>query len=94
MHLDQLVANDLVGDQRLAEGLPVPAVRRGQLEGASGDAVGVHRERDPLDHELLGDLVEAGVLLADQVRGRHPHVDVRQLGGVGCLLYTSDAADE
>ena len=84
-HLDELVPHHLVGDQRLAERLALAAVRRGQLQRAGGDAVGVHRERDPLDDELLGDLVEAGVLLADQVRGRDPHVDERQLGGVGAV---------
>ena len=28
VHLDQLVADDLVAEQRLAEGLPLPGVRR------------------------------------------------------------------
>ena len=82
VHLDELVLHDLAGDQRLAEGLALPAVRRGQGQRASGDAVGVYGEGDPLDHELLGDQVEAGVLLADEVRRRHPHVDERQLCGV------------
>ncbi len=40
------------------------------------------READPLEHELLGDLVEAGVLLADQVGDRHPRVGEAELRGV------------
>ena len=82
VHLDELVLHHLAGDQRLAEGLALPAVRRGQGQRAGSDAVGVHGEGDPLDDELLGDQVEAGVLLADEVGRRHAHVDEGQLGGV------------
>ena len=86
VHLDELVPDHLVGDQRLAEGLAVAAVRRGQRERAGGDAVAVHGQADPLDDELLGDLDEAGVLLARRRFGRPaPRVDVGELGGVGAV---------
>jgi hypothetical protein len=45
----------------------------------------VDRQRDPLDHELLGDLGEPRVLLARPGWPRHADVDERQLGGVGAV---------
>ena len=65
------------------------------VEAAGRDAVAVDRQRDPLDHELLGDLGEAGVLLADQVGDRDPDVGEAELGGVGAVPahLVSDAVD-
>src|SRR5680860_1627178 len=82
VHLHELVLHDQARDQRLAERLAPAAVLVGLGQRPSWAAVGVYGERDPLDHELLGDQLETRVLLVDQVRRRHAHIDEGEVCGV------------
>ena len=81
-HLGERVLHRLPRDQRPAEGLPVAAPLDGQVQAALRARIRLRGKPDALGDERRGDLQEAGVLGADQVGGRHPHVGVGQLGGV------------
>ena len=54
----------------------------GEVEAALRAGVGLRGQADPFGDERGGDLRETGVLAADQVGRRNPHVGVGQLGGV------------
>ena len=71
-HVGQLVADDLVLDQALAEG---PALLRPGDAFVEADLHHAERlgdQADPLQVEILHDRDEAAILFAEQVLRRHP----------------------
>ena len=74
LHLDQLVAHHLMLDQVLAEGLARPRPVDRLVETGLREADGGGRHAEPLGIEVAHDDAETGVLLADQVCGRHAHI--------------------
>ena len=83
LHLDELVAHDLMLDQVLAEGLALARPRDRLVEAGLREADRARRHAEPLGVEVAHDDAEAGVLLADQVAGRHAHIVEVQRRRVG-----------
>ena len=74
LHVDQLVADHLVLDQVLAEGLALARPGERLVEAGLREADRGRRHAEPLGIEVAHDGAEAGVLLADQVGRRHAHI--------------------
>mmetsp|Transcript_71559 Transcript_71559/g.201986 ORF Transcript_71559/g.201986 Transcript_71559/m.201986 type:complete len:480 (+) Transcript_71559:81-1520(+) len=83
-HLGHLPADHRVLHQGLPEGLPLVGELDGLLEADAAEAVRHGADAEALVVEVAHDVLEALVLLAEQVAPGHPHVvegDVRGPGG-------------
>mmetsp|Transcript_783 Transcript_783/g.2637 ORF Transcript_783/g.2637 Transcript_783/m.2637 type:complete len:310 (-) Transcript_783:135-1064(-) len=83
-HLGNLPADHWVLHEGLAEGLALVGELQGLFEADTAEAVGHGTDREALMVEVLHDVLEALVLLAEQVLLRHLDVvegDVRGAGG-------------
>ena len=78
-HVDQAMAHDLVGDQRLAEGVALAGIGYRLVEADLGVAAGAGRHAEPLLVEVQHDADEALVLDPDQVLDRDPDVVEEEL---------------
>nr|WP_318210213.1 hypothetical protein [Streptomyces sp. SJL17-1] len=79
----QLELGVLERGDRLAEDRAVGHVLLGEPDGGLGLGVRAERDAPALGRRVLAEVVEALVLLAEQVLDRHLDVDEGQLGGVG-----------
>lgn len=92
-HGRELVCDDLVGDERLAEGVAGGGVGEGVGETGARFAVAGDGHDEALFVEVLHDDGEAGVFGADEVRdGDVDVVELDEAGAAGFLAAVGDAA--
>ena len=72
--------------QLLPEQFPLLGVGNGQVQGATGGRHTQRTDHQPLPGQLPHQVDEALAFLAQQGRGRNPHVGEEQLGGVTGVL--------
>src|SRR5262249_30330782 len=86
VEIDELVLPNLALDDRFAEGDALPAIRDAGVEHKEGAGEAAHGGDEPLGLEVLHQIHEAVVRLAEEVALRHAHVVEEELRRVARLV--------